>query len=292
MRHFSRWARGLCILAVMLAAPAHADATDEAETITLSSTTSTRDSGLFEHLLPKFEAATGVRVRVIAVGTGRAIDLARRGDADVLLVHHRPSEEAFVAEGYGLARHAVMYNDFVLVGPAEDPAGVAGGGDITKALEQIARSEALFLSRGDDSGTHKAERALWQATAFDPETGPGTWYRETGSGMGATLNTANQLPAYTLTDRGTWVAFRNREGLALLVEHDPRMRNEYGVIAVDPARHPHTKIRGAQAFVDWITSAAGREAIAGFRARGEPLFFPVEPAGPLEAELGAGSGAR
>lgn len=243
--------------------------------ITLSSTTSTRDSGLLDDLLPRFRAATGIEVRVVAVGTGRAIDLARRGDADVLLVHHRPSEEAFVAAGYGLERHPVMYNDFVLVGPRTDPAGIAGTTDVSAAMARLAATQSTFLSRGDDSGTHKAEQALWRAAGIEPTRGPGSWYRETGAGMGSTLNTANQMPGYTLTDRGTWVAFRNRADLMLVVENDPRLRNEYGIIAVNPARHPHVRIEAARQLIAWITSPAGRGAIAAFRVEGEQLFFPI-----------------
>jgi tungstate transport system substrate-binding protein len=246
------------------------------EHIVLASTTSTRDSGLLDAILPKFQDETGIAVRVVAVGTGRALDLARRGDADVLLVHDRASEEAFVADGYGVARHPVMYNDFVIVGPGDDPAGIRGLDDVGEALVRVARAEAPFLSRGDDSGTHKAERRLWAAAGLDPTARGGGWYRETGAGMGATLNTASQVPAYALTDRGTWLSFRNRGELELLVEGDPRLRNEYGVIVVSPERHPHVKAEAARRLVDWLTGDAGRAAIAAFRVAGQPLFFPVE----------------
>jgi len=264
---------------VVASAPARPEAAGEDGFLTLASTTSTRDSGLFEAILPRFEATTGIRVHVVAVGTGRALDLARRGDADVLLVHDRASEETFVAEGYGLARHPVMYNDFVVVGPPGDPAGIRGAKAVVEAFRRIAASGALFLSRGDDSGTHKAERRIWQAAGLAPDP-RSERYRETGAGMGATLNTANELDAYTLTDRGTWLSFRNRSHLALLVEGDPLLRNEYGVIAVNPARHPHVKIAAALRLVAWLTSSDGRAAIAGFRVDGQQLFFPIEPAAP------------
>lgn len=257
-----------------------ASRSDEArgDSIVMAATTSTRDSGLLDAILPRFTERTGIAVRVVAVGTGRAIDLARRGDADVLFVHDRSSEEAFVAQGYGLARRPVMYNDFVVVGPAADPAAIRGLTDVGAALRQIAERGAVFLSRGDDSGTHKAERRLWAAAAFDASATGSGWYRETGAGMGATLNTANQLAAYTLSDRGTWLSFRNRSDLDLLVEGDPRLRNEYGVIVVSPERHPHVKAAAAGKLADWLVSSEGRAAIADFRVAGEPLFFPLEPA--------------
>lgn len=254
---------------LLLFAPARAD---EA-TITLASTTSTENSGLYDFLLPKFTQATGVRVRVVAVGTGQAITLAKRGDADVLLVHHRPSEERFVAEGYGVDRRDVMYNDFVVVGPKSDPAGIMGLKDVAQALEKVARTQALFVSRGDDSGTHKMELRLWEGIGRDVQAASGGWYRETGSGMGATLNTAAAADAYTLTDRGTWLSFQNRRGLKLVVEGDPRLINPYGVIRVNPARFAHVKAEGARAFVDWLTSEAGQQAIGDFKVNGEKLFF-------------------
>jgi tungstate transport system substrate-binding protein len=241
--------------------------------ITLASTTSTRDSGLFEHLLPRFEAKTGIAVRVVAVGTGQALELGRRGDADVLLVHDRASEEAFVKDGFGVARHDVMYNDFLIAGPAADPAGVRGGRDAARALARIAAAKAPFASRGDDSGTHKAELRLWQAAGVDPRPASGTWYRETGSGMGATLGVAGELGAYVLTDRATWATYRSRGALATLVEGDPRLRNPYGVIVVDPKRHPHVKAELAGRFADWLRSEEGRSAITSFRAGGTPVFF-------------------
>jgi tungstate transport system substrate-binding protein len=242
--------------------------------ITLASTTSTDNSGLFAYLLPIFEAESGIRVKVIAVGTGQAIRLARNGDADVLLVHDRKAEFAFVESGAGLDRRDVMYNDFVVIGPGVDPAGVAGMGVAVAALSRIAGARATFVSRGDDSGTHRAERRLWDAANVDVNAASGTWYRETGSGMGATLNTASAMNAYALTDRATWLSFRNRGKLEIAVEGDPKLFNQYGVILVNPIRHPHVKERDGHAFIDWLTSARGQAAIAEFTVEGEQLFFP------------------
>ncbi len=242
--------------------------------ITVASTTSTEASGLFRHLLPHFTKTSGIDVRVVAVGTGQAIKLARSCDADVLFVHHKPSEEAFVAEGFGVARHDVMYNDFVVVGPAADPAGVAGEGDVAAALTAIAAAEAPFASRGDDSGTHKKELSLWRAAGIDAAAASGTWYRETGAGMGATLNTAAAMAAYALTDRATWFAFKNKAGMAVLSEGDPRLFNQYGVVLVSAAKCPTTKSAPGQAFVDWLVSAEGQAAIAAFELGGRQLFFP------------------
>jgi len=242
--------------------------------ITVASTTSTENSGLFGHLLPLFTARTGIEVRVVAVGTGQAIKLARNGDADVLFVHHKPSEEKFVAEGFGVKRYDVMYNDFVLVGPKADPAGIRGMKDVAAALKKIAAAEAPFASRGDDSGTHKKERALWRAAGIDVAAVSGTWYRETGAGMGATLNTAAAMNAYTLSDRGTWLAFANKADLDILVAGDTRLFNPYGVTLVNPARHPHVKAEDGQAFIDWLISPEGQAAIAAFRVGGQQLFFP------------------
>ena len=258
-------------IAVMLAALA---ASDEPRPITVASTTSTQNSGLFESLLPKFTAETGIEVRVVAVGTGQAIRLATNGDADVLLVHHPASERKFVADGLGLARHPVMHNDFVLVGPAADPAGIRGMADVAVALRRIGDSEQVFVSRGDDSGTHKKELELWRAAAFDPRPASGAWYRESGSGMGTTLNTASAMGGYTLTDRASWVSFGNKAGLQLLVEGDTRMHNPYSIIVVNPARHPHVHAVEAQAFADWLTAAGGQQAIAAYRVDGQQLFFP------------------
>jgi tungstate transport system substrate-binding protein len=263
-----------CLFGLALCCTASAAGAEGAKAfVTLASTTSTRDSGLFEHLLPRFEAETGIAVRVVAVGTGQALELGRRGDADVLLVHDRPSEDAFVAEGYGLARRDVMYNDFVLAGPAADPAGVRGVAKAADALAKIAASEAPFASRGDDSGTNKAELRLWRAAGVDPKPASGRWYRETGSGMGTTLGVAGELGAYALTDRATWAAFQNRGDLTVLVEGDPGLRNPYGVIVVNPTRHPHVKAALAGRFADWLTSPAGRSAIESFRVGGKPVFF-------------------
>ncbi len=261
------------LLALALLAPAVPAQASE-HFITVASTTSTENSGLFAHLLPQFTHATGIDVRVIAVGTGQALRIARNGDADVLLVHHRASEERFVAEGYGVRRHDVMFNDFVLVGPGADPAGVRGQTDAAQALARIARARALFASRGDDSGTHKKERELWAASGIDPVEASGAWYQETGSGMGATLNAAAGMGAYALSDRATWLAFRNKGDLEVLVEGDTRLFNPYGVILVNPAKHPHVNARYGQAFIDWLVSEPGQNAIAAHRLDGRQLFFP------------------
>jgi len=224
--------------------------------------------------LPQFTAATGIAVRVVAVGTGQALRIARNGDADVLLVHHRPSEEAFVAEGHGVARYDVMFNDFVLVGPRADSARLRGLDDAATALARVAAARAPFASRGDDSGTHKKELGLWAAAGLDPGAASGTWYRETGSGMGATLNAAAAMGAYALTDRATWLAFRNKGDLEVLVEGDRRLFNPYSAILVNPARHPHVHAREGQAFIDWLISGPGQDAIAAYRLDGRQLFFP------------------
>jgi len=249
-------------------------ASSEQRAITVASTTSTQNSGLFDYLLPKITADTGIEVRVVAVGTGQAIRLATNGDADVLLVHHPASEKKFVADGLGVARHPVMHNDFVLVGPADDPAGVRGTGDIAAALRSVADAEQVFVSRGDDSGTHKKELELWAAAGVDPSPASGEWYRESGSGMGATLNVASSMAGYTLTDRASWVSFGNKGELEILVEGDERLHNPYSAIVVNPERHPHVRAREAQIFVDWLTSARGQAAIDAFRIEGEQLFFP------------------
>lgn len=242
--------------------------------IIVQSTTSTENSGLFEHLLPLFTAKTGIEVRVVAVGTGQAIKNAENGDGDVLLVHDTASEEKFVASGFGVKRHDVMYNDFVVVGPAADPAGIAGARDAAAALKKIAEGKSVFVSRGDESGTHKAELRLWKEAGVDVKAASGTWYREAGQGMGPTLNTAAGLNAYTLADRATWSAFRNRGDLKLLVEGDKRLFNQYGVILVNPEKHPNVKAADAQAFVDWIISPDGQAAIANFKIEGEQQFVP------------------
>ncbi len=242
--------------------------------ITVASTTSTKNSGLFDHIVPLFEKKTGIQVRVVAVGTGQAIRLARNGDADVLFVHHRPSEEKFVADGFGVRRFAVMVNDFLIAGPTDDPAHIAGMRDAAAALKKIARARAPFVSRGDDSGTHKKELALWWAAGVDTARASGTWYRETGSGMGATLNTASAMQAYALADRGTWLSFKNRAGLRILVEGDTRLFNPYGIILVNPERHPHVKADLGREFIAWLISPEGQAAIGDFRINGEILFKP------------------
>jgi tungstate transport system substrate-binding protein len=242
--------------------------------ITVASTTSTEQSGLFKHLLPAFEQKAGIQVRVVALGTGQALDMGRRGDADVVFVHAKPLEEKFVAEGFGVRRYEVMYNDFVLVGPKADPAKVAGGRDIVVALQRIRAAQAPFASRGDKSGTHFAELELWKAAGIDIAKERGPWYRDTGSGMGPTLNTAAGMNAYALTDRGTWLSFKNRADLIIVVEGDQRLFNQYGVILVNPAKHPHVKKEMGQAFIDWLVSPAGQHAIADFRIGGQQLFFP------------------
>jgi tungstate transport system substrate-binding protein len=243
--------------------------------ITLASTTSTENSGLFNHLLPIFERASGFQVRVVAVGTGQAIKLAEKGDADVLLVHHRPSEDKFVADGFGLRRFDVMYNDYVVFGPKADPAKINGQRDVVAALGLIAARRSPFASRGDDSGTHKLELELWRAAAVDVKAASGGWYRETGSGMGATLNVASAMNAYGISDRATWASFGAKGELALLLAGDARLRNDYGVISINPAKHPHVKATDADAFIAWLTAPAGQTAIAGFRIAGEQLFFPA-----------------
>lgn len=242
--------------------------------ITVASTTSTANSGLFDKILPVFEDKTGIEVRVVAVGTGQALRLARNGDADVLFVHHEPSEIAFVEEGFGVERFDVMYNDFVLVGPKSDPAGVRALQDIGDALAGIARSESPFVSRGDDSGTHKRELSLWKAAELDPAPLSGAWYQELGAGMGATLNTAAAKNAYALTDRGTWLSFENKAELTVLAEGDDRLLNPYGVILVSAEKFAHVKTADGQAFIDWLISGAGQKAIAAFKIDGEQLFFP------------------
>jgi tungstate transport system substrate-binding protein len=242
--------------------------------IIVQSTTSTQNSGLFEHILPMFTEKTGIDVRVVAVGTGQALKNAENGDGDVVLVHSKPDEEKFVAEGWGVKRQDVMYNDFVIVGPAADPAGIAGLKDAAEAFKKIAAAEAPFASRGDDSGTNKAELKLWQDAGVDPEPASGTWYLATGSGMGATLNTAVGKQAYALTDRGTWLSFANKGDFKVLVEGDPKLFNQYGVILVNPAKHANVKAKEGQAFIDWLTGSAGQAAIASYKIGDEQLFFP------------------
>jgi len=242
--------------------------------IIVQSTTSTQNSGLYDHILPIFEAESGIDVRVVAVGTGQAIKNAANCDGDVLLVHAEPAEQEFVADGFGTERHDVMYNDFVIVGPGDDPAGIAGMEDVTAALSAIAAAGSPFASRGDDSGTNKKEMRLWAETDVDPAAASGTWYRETGSGMGATLNTATAMGAYTMSDRASWIAFANKGDFEILIEGDPRLFNQYGIIRVSPAHCPRVKADLAAQFVDWVLSEAGQAAIAGYRLQGAQLFTP------------------
>ena len=242
--------------------------------IVVQSTTSIQNSGLYDYILPLFRQKTGIEVRVVAVGTGQAIRNAANGDGDVLLVHSKPSEEEFVAEGNGIARFDVMYNDFVIVGPAEDPAGVAGSNDVVPALIRIARAEAPFASRGDDSGTHKAELALWAEAGVDVAAASGGWYRETGSGMGATLNMGAGMGAYVLADRATWMSFGNKNDHRVLVEGDPRLFNQYGIVLVNPEKHPNVRAGLGRQFLDWMLSREGQAAIASYRVDGKQLFFP------------------
>jgi tungstate transport system substrate-binding protein len=253
--------------------------TAKADFILVQSTTSTENSGLFDHILPQFTAETGIEVRVVAVGTGQAIKNAARGDGDVLLVHARAAEDRFVAEGLGVERHDVMYNDFVIVGSQGDPADINGLSDPVAAFERIAAAAAPFVSRGDDSGTHKAELALWKEAAIDAAAASGTWYREAGAGMGPTLNIAASMNAYTLTDRATWAAFGNKGNLVIHVEGGERLLNPYGVILVNPERHPNVKAELGQDFIDWLIGPKGQQAIASFRIDGEQVFFPSH--GPL-----------
>lgn len=262
----------LAALAAPLSAALPAAAADNF--IVVASTTSTEQSGLFGHILPIFEKKSGIQVRVVALGTGQALDQARRGDADVVFVHDKPAEEKFVAEGYGVKRQEVMYNDFILVGPKSDPAKIAGGKDITEALKKVEAAKAPFVSRGDKSGTHNAELRFWKAAGIDLEKAKGPWYRDTGSGMGPALNSAASMNAYILADRGTWLSFKNRGELAVLVEGDPRLFNQYGVILVNPAKHPQVKKEAGQQFIDWIVSPEGQKAIADYRIDGQQLFFP------------------
>jgi tungstate transport system substrate-binding protein len=258
----------------MLALSAAAPASFAQKFITVASTTSTEQSGLFKHLLPSFEKKTGIQVRVVALGTGQALDMARRGDADVVFVHARSAEEKFIAEGYGVKRLPVMYNDFVLIGPKADPAKVSGGRDILEALRKIKAAGAPFVSRGDRSGTHLAELALWKDAGIDIQNEKGPWYRDTGQGMGPALNTSASMNAYLLADRGTWIAFKNRGDLAILVAGDKRLFNQYGVILVNPAKHAHVKKDFGQAFIDWVVSPEGQKHIADYKIGGEQLFFP------------------
>ncbi len=262
--------RLLLSVALLTALPALA----QERFIVVASTTSTEQSGLFGFLLPIFQKKTGIQVRVVALGTGQALDLARRGDADVVFVHARPAEEKFLAEGHGAKRFDVMYNDFVLIGPKSDPARISGGRDIVGALKKIKAAGAPFVSRGDRSGTHIAELDLWKLAGIDIATEKGPWYRDTGQGMGPALNTASAMNAYILSDRGTWLSFKNRGELFIAVEGDRRLFNQYGIMLVNPLKHPNVRKASGQAFVDWVISPEGQKAIADYRIDGEQLFFP------------------
>ncbi len=263
--------RGFLLLVASLAAlPVSA----QDKFIVVASTTSTEQSGLFGHILPVFQKKTGIQVRVVALGTGQALDLARRGDADVVFVHARSAEEKFLAEGHGIKRFPVMYNDFVLIGPKLDPAKVAGGKDILEALQKIKTAGAPFVSRGDRSGTHIAELDLWKMAGIDIAEEKGPWYRDTGQGMGPALNIAAAMNGYILADRGTWISFKNRGELAVAVQGDKRLFNQYGVMLVNPVKHPNVKKDVGQAFVDWVISPEGQRAIAEYKIGGEQLFFP------------------
>jgi len=259
---------GWVLVAANVATAAGAD-----RSIVVASTTSTQDSGLFGYLLPIFKQKTGIDVKVIAQGTGQALDTARRGDADVVFVHAKPQEEKFLAEGFGVKRFDVMYNDFVLIGPKRDPAGIKGK-DIETALKTIKEKAAPFVSRGDRSGTHVAELALWKLAGIDIATAKGAWYREIGQGMGAALNTANAMGAYVLSDRGTWISFNNKGDLQIMVEGDKRLFNQYGVMLVNPEKYPHVKKEDGQAFIDWLISPEGQATIANYKIEGQQLFFP------------------
>jgi tungstate transport system substrate-binding protein len=259
------------LVALLLGSP---PALAQEKAIVVASTTSTQDSGLFGYILPLFKAKTGIDVKVVAQGTGQALDTARRGDADVVFVHAKAQEEKFVADGFGVKRHDVMYNDFVVIGPKADPAGIKGGKDVVTALKAIAAKGAPFVSRGDKSGTHSAELKLWKVAGLDPAgTKPG-WYRAIGQGMGAALNTAGAMGAYVLSDRGTWISFKNKGSLEIVVEGDRRLFNQYGIILVNPAKHAHVKRELGQRFIDWVISAEGQGAIRDYKIEGQQLFFP------------------
>jgi tungstate transport system substrate-binding protein len=244
----------------------------QVRSIVVASTTSTQDSGLFAHILPRFKAATGIGVKIIALGTGQALDTARRGDADVVFVHAKAAEEKFLAEGFGVRRYPVMYNDFILIGPQSDPAGITGTKDVVAALTTLRAMSAPFISRGDKSGTHIAEIALWKLASIAAAKGP--WYKEIGQGMGAALNTAAASDAYVLSDRGTWLSFKNKAGLVVAVEGDNRLFNQYGIMLVNPRKHPHVKEALGQQFIDWLVSSEGQRAIAGYTIDGQQLFYP------------------
>lgn len=247
---------------------------DESPYILLQSTTSTKNSGLYDYILPKFKQDSGIDVRVVAVGTGQAIKNAQNGDADVLIVHAKSREEKFVREGYGLKRHELMYNDFIIVGPEEDPARVKKSLKVIEALSDIANTKAIFVSRGDDSGTHIKEISLWQLAGVDARKDSGTWYREAGAGMGATLNTAVSMNAYTLADRSTWISFGNKQEHTIVFEDEPPLHNQYSVIAINPEKHPHVKSDYVNTFIEWLVSDRGQSIIASYKVQGQQLFFP------------------
>src|SRR5262245_30280379 len=274
--------RRIMVAAALLAAfVLSGPARSQDKSITVASTTSTQDSGLFGHILPLFKAKTGIDVKVVAQGTGQALDTGRRGDADVVFVHAKPQEEKFVADGFGVKRFDVMYNDFVLIGPKADRAKIKGGNDVVGALKAISAAGSSFVSRGDRSGTHAAELALWKAAGLDPAGSKPAWYREIGQGMGAALNTANAMNAYVLSDRGTSISYKNKGDLEILVEGDQRLFNQYGVILVNPEKHPNVKKDLGQAFIDWILSAEGQNAIRSYKIEGQQLFFPNADAGQM-----------
>jgi len=267
------------LIAAILVATFAAPVPAQDKSIVVASTTSTQDSGLFGHILPMFKAKTGIDVKVVAQGTGQALDTARRGDADVVFVHAKAQEEKFIADGFGVKRYPVMYNDFVLIGPKDDPAGIKGTKDVTAAFRTIKDKGVSFVSRGDKSGTHTAELNLWKAAGIDIAQDKGAWYKEIGQGMGAALNTAASMNGYVLADRGTWLAFKNRGDLEILVEGDRRLFNQYGIILVNPAQHPHVKADLGQAFIDWVVSPEGQQAIADYKIGGQQLFFPNATSG-------------
>lgn len=265
---FLRYA--IAAVAICAAVPSMA----QEKSIIVASTTSTQNSGLFGYILPIFKKKTGIDVKVVALGTGAALDVGRRGDADVVFVHAKAQEEKFVAEGHGVGRHDVMYNDFVVIGPKSDPAKIASMKDVAAAFKKIAAAKVPFASRGDRSGTYTKEMQIWKDASIDPETGKGSWYRSLGQGMGATLNTASGMNAYTLSDRGTWISFKNRGDLTILVEGDKRLFNQYGVMLVNPAKHPKVKKKLGQQFIDWLISPDGQKTIASYKLGGQQLFFP------------------
>jgi len=268
----TKWVRSLAVAFLLLLVASSAVAQEPF--ITVASTTSTEESGLFGYLLPAFTKETGIQVRVVAVGTGQALKIGERGDCDVVFVHDRPAELAFLEQGFGIDRREVMYNDFILVGPNTDPAHVDGGKDIVAAFHKIAEARAPFVARGDDSGTSKAAMRLWKEAGIDPKTVGGSWYRDTGSGMGPTLNAAAEMDGYTLSDRGTWLSFKNKQNLKIVVEGDRRLFNQYGVMLVSPQKHPRVKRDLGEKFIDWLTSPDGQRTIAGYKINGAQLFFP------------------